>query len=168
MRNHLHSSPPLRKQHGFSMLEILITLVIIATALLGTASLQIHAIRINQSGQFRTQAVFLASDIAERMVANPTAAIAGNYAVAQTNTASTAADCAAGACDSATLAAWDISQWENSIITLGLPQASWEVTQMAAGNPSTYKIVINWTDRSSDKSTHGENFSYTATRTVSN
>lgn len=166
MRTLPHSSTTLLKQRGFSMLEILVTLVIIATALLGTASLQIHAIRINQSSQFRTQAVFLASDIAERMEANTAAAISGNYAVSQTNTASTAADCVASGCDSATLAAWDVSQWENSIITLGLPQASWEVTQTSTGNPSTYKIVINWTDRSSDKSTHGENFSYTATRTV--
>jgi type IV pilus assembly protein PilV len=168
MRTCLHSSTAQLKQRGFSMLEILITLVIIATALLGTAGLQINAIRMNQSSQFRTQAVFLASDIAERMEANKVAAIAGNYVVAQTSTPSTATDCSTGSCDSTTLAAWDISQWENAIITLGLPQASWEVTQTGTGDPSTYKIVINWTDRSSDKSTHGENFSYTATRTVNN
>ena len=168
MHTCIHSSTRLPKQRGFSMLEILITLVIIATALLGTASLQINAMRMNQSSQFRTQAVFMASDIAERMEANKTAAIAGNYAVSQTSTPSTATDCSTGSCDSPTLAAWDISQWENAIVSLGLPQASWAVTQTDTGNPSTYKIVINWTDRSSDKSTHSENFSYTATRTVAN
>lgn len=156
-------------QRGFSMLEILITLVIIATALLGTAGLQIYAMRMGQSGQFRTQAVFLASDIAERMEANKAAAVAGNYVVAATSTPSTAAtNCAANACDIATLANWDISQWENAIIALGLPQASWQITQTTAGNPSTYSIVISWTDRSSVKTSHGENFAYTATRTVSN
>lgn len=156
-------------QRGFSMLEILITLVIIATALLGTAGLQMYAMRMGKSGEFRTQAVFLASDIAERMEANKAAAVAGNYAVAATSTPSAAGmDCAAGLCDTATLASWDIGEWENAILAVGLPQASWQITQTTAGNPSTYSIVINWTDRSSTKTGSGENFSYTATRTVSN
>lgn len=161
--------PPNATQHGFSMLEILITLVIIAVALLGTAGLQVYAMRMGKSGEFRTQAVFLASDIAERMEANKTAAVAGNYAVALTNSPSVAsADCSAIPCDTASLAGWDISGWENAIIAVGLPQASWQITQTTAGNPSTYQIVINWTDRNSTKSGSGENFSYTATRIVSN
>lgn len=167
MRRNLRPFPSRATQHGFSMLEILITLVIIATALLGTAGLQVYAMRVNQSGQFRTQAVFLASDIAERMEANRTAAVAGNYAVAATSTASTAAtDCATAACSITTLAAWDISEWENAIVALGLPQAAWSITQTTAGNPSTYEIFIQWTDRSSQKSATGETFSYTAIRTV--
>ena len=169
MRSHSH--PPVSgvKQHGFSMLEILITLVIIATALLGTAGLQLYAMRMGKSGEFRTQAVFLASDIAERMEANKTAAVAGEYAVAAASSPSAAAvDCAAGACDTGVLASWDISEWGNAIINVGLPQASWQVTQTTAGNPSTYTIVISWSDRSSVKTGHGETFSYSATRTVSN
>lgn len=166
------------------MLEILITLVIVATALLGTAGLQVYAMRVGQSGQFRTQAVFLASDIAERMEANKAAAVAGSYAVAATDTPSiTAADCAANSCDSATLSSWDISQWENAIVDVGLPQANWQINQTTVGNPSTYEIVIGWTDRRTDTNygTYnaassvginaggtGERFSYTATRTVSN
>lgn len=156
-------------QRGFSMLEILITLVIIATALLGTAGLQMYAMRMGKSGEFRTQAVFLASDIAERMEANKAAAVAGNYAVAAASTPSAAGtDCSAGPCDTSALANWDISEWENAIIAVGLPQASWQITQTTAGNPSTYSIAINWTDRSSTTTGSGENFSYTATRTVSN
>ncbi len=169
MRSHSHLPVPGVKQHGFSMLEVLITLVIIATALLGTAGLQMYALRVGQSGQFRTQAVFLASDIAERMEANKTAAVAGNYAVAAASSPSAAAtDCATSACDIATLASWDISEWENAIIAVGLPQASWQIAQTTTGNPSTYTIVISWSDRSSVKTSHGETFSYTATRTVSN
>ncbi|TXT27358.1 MAG: type IV pilus assembly protein PilV [Gallionellaceae bacterium] len=155
-------------QRGFSMLEILITLVIVAIALLGTAGLQVYAMRMGHGGQLRTQAVFLASDIAERMEANKVAAVAGNYAVAAASSPSAAAaDCGAVPCSGAALAGYDISQWENSIANL-LPQARWQVTQLAAGNPSTYSIFIQWTDRSADKTSRGETFSYTATRTVSN
>lgn len=185
MRHKLHPAGfPSTKQHGFSMVEVLITLVIVATALFGTAGLQVYAMRMNQGGQFRTQAVFIASDIAERMEANKAAAVAGNYAVASTSTASVpAADCAQAVCDPANLANWDISQWETSIVNLSLPQASWQITQTTAGNPSTYDIIIRWTDRRADTTYAAYNatspvglnavgtsevFSYTATRTISN
>lgn len=168
MRGHSPLPVVSTSQHGFSMLEVLITLVIIATALLGTAGLQMYAMRMGQSGQFRTQAVFLASDISERMEANKAAAVAGNYALALTSVSSVAAtDCAATLCNSTQLASWDLSQWGASISNL-LPQATWQITQTTAGNPSTYSIVISWTDRSSDKASHGETFSHTATRTISN
>lgn len=156
------------KQRGSSMVEILVTLVIIATGLLGTAGLQVYAMRMNQSGQFRSQAIFLASDISERMEANRAAAVAGSYAVAAASTPSVAAtDCGAAACNATALASYDVSQWETTVSTL-LPQASWQITRTAAGNPSTYNIVITWVDRSTDKASHGETLSYTATRTVGN
>lgn len=170
-------------QRGFSMLEILITLVIIATALLGTAGLQMYAMRMGQSGQLRTQAVFLASDMAERMEANKSAATSGFYALTLTSTPGVAiADCGTLACNSASLALWDLSQWGTTIGSL-LPQSSWEITQTTTGNPSTYSIVIHWTDRRTDTNYAafnssnslginaagtGERFSYTATRTVKN
>jgi type IV pilus assembly protein PilV len=155
-------------QQGFSMLEVLITLVIIAIALLGTAGLQLFAMRMGQSSQFLTQAIFLVSDMAERIESNKNAACDGNYALASATVPSIAAtDCSAVECDGPTLASWDLSQWSNAIINLGLPQASWQITQTIAGNPSTYTIAIRWIDRSSVKSTTGESFSYTATRTIS-
>lgn len=150
------------------MLEILITLVIVAIALLGTAGLQLYAMRMNHGAQLRTQAIFLASDIAERMETNKAAAIAGNYAVAAASAPSAAAsDCGAAACNGTALAGYDISQWETSVASL-LPQAAWAITQTVAGNPSTYSIFIQWVDRSTDKTSHGETFSYTATRTIGN
>lgn len=157
-------------QHGFSMLEILITLVIIAVAMLGTAGLQLNALRLNKGSQFRTQAIFLASDMAERMEANKAAAVLGTYAIAATNAVSVAAtDCTAAACDSASLAAWDKSRWEASVSDL-LPQASWTISQTTAGNPSTYSIVIRWIDRSDVKTVTSGTIvdSYTATRTIGN
>jgi len=165
MRRNMHHTVSAIKQHGFSMLEILITLVIISTALLGTAGLQIYALRMGQDGQFRTQAVFLASDITERMEANKLAAVAGDYVVASASTPSASgSDCAANSCNATALASWDISQWENAIITAGLPQADWQIIQTTAGNPSSYSIIINWADRSASEVP----FRYTATRTISN
>jgi type IV pilus assembly protein PilV len=150
------------------MIEVLVTLVIVAVALLGTAGLQIYALKLNKSGEFRTQAVFAASDLLERMEANKTAAIAGSYAVSLTSTVTTGAtDCSAAACNATALAAYDVGLWETTLVSM-LPQSSWSVTQTAAGPPSDYSIVINWIDRSSDKTSSGESFSYTATRSINN
>ncbi len=168
---------------GFSMIEVLVTLLIISLALLGTAGMQAYAMRMNQGSQFRTQAVLLASDLAERMEANKVGAIAGSYVVARSSTPlvlSTA--CANAPCTSAGLAAYDLSLWQNAMAAT-LPQASWAVAQTVTGNPSTYTITIGWVDRKSDTTSAGyeealelgsnaagtgERFFYTATRTVFN
>lgn len=168
-------------QRGFSMIEVLVTLLIISLALLGTAGLQAYSMRLNQAGQFRSQAVFLVADLAERIEANKPAAVAANYVKGLSSTPGTLiTTCSVGLCDAAGLAAYDLSQWESTVATV-LPQSSWEVVQTVAGNPSTYTIRVSWVDRqadttnaASDASSNvganadgtGERFFYTATRTV--
>jgi type IV pilus assembly protein PilV len=151
------------------MIEILVTLFIIAAALLGTVGLQIYAMKMNQGGQFRSQAVFLSADIAERMEANKIAAVAGQYQVAAGAATVMTTDCAAAACDSNALAAFDLNQWQDAITAL-LPQGSWEIQLTAAGNPATYTIVVSWVDRRTGTqyatAGTGETFSYTTTKTV--
>ena len=170
-------------QRGFSMIEVLVTLLVISLALLGTAGLQAYSMRLNQGGQFRTQAVFLVADLAERIEANKPGAVAGSYAQAlktAPNPLNTV--CSAAACGQGALAAFDLVQWENAVWAT-LPQASWTVAQTVVGNPSTYTITVSWVDRRTDTSYAafdatssvgsdaggtGERFSYTATRTVFN
>jgi type IV pilus assembly protein PilV len=156
-------------QRGVSLIEILVTLMIVALAMLGAVGLQAHALRLNQGGQFRSQAVFLAGDLAERIEANKAAAVAGSYEVADTSAAppsSTA--CTAGACSEDQLADYDLALWQNAVYS-ALPQASWLVERTTTGNPSVYKITIRWVDRGSN-TTYGSGFdntfSYVATRTV--
>lgn len=156
---------------GFSMIEVLVTLLIISLALLGTAGLQGYAMRLNQGGQFRTQAVFLAADLAERMEANKPGVVAGSYNLGLSNAANVLSTaCTDAACTQSPLAAYDLSQWQNAIFAT-LPQSSWQVAN-AAGNPTTVTITINWVDRRTDSQYStvgtGETFSYTATRTIFN
>ncbi len=178
----LNRPPACKTQGGFSMIEVLVTLLIISLALLGTAGLQAFSMRLNQGGQFRTQAVFMAADLAERIEANKPCAVAGNYVMALSSTANTADNtCSNRQCVTpAELAAYDLSQWER-LVAASLPRASWAVAQTGSGNPSTYTITIGWVDRrndvtnaafdstvqtGSDVSGTGERFFYTATRTV--
>lgn len=181
MHPHTTFFTPPTKQLGFSMIEIMVTIAIIATSLLGTAGLQAYAMRVNQGAQLRSQAVFLASDIAERMEANKAGATTGvGYDLDEVTSAPASVDtCYSSTCSASNLAAYDLNQWSNSIDTL-LPQAiAWEICKDAnldgtcdststATNPINYLIRISWTDRRYDRNNTDVTFSYKTTRTISN
>ena len=69
------------RQAGFSLLEVLVAMVILALGLLGVAGLQAVSMRNAHSGYLRSQATILAYDMVERMRANATLARAGSYNV---------------------------------------------------------------------------------------
>ena len=70
-----------KASQGFSLIEVAVTMVIVALALLGTAGLQIFAMKTNQAGKTRTVAIALSADIAERILSNKASAITGAYVV---------------------------------------------------------------------------------------
>jgi len=55
---------------GFSMIEVLITIIVLAFGLLGFALLQTMNVRFVQSSNYRTQATNLAYDLLDQMRAN--------------------------------------------------------------------------------------------------
>ena len=160
---------------GFSLLEILVTLLIVTFGLLGAAGLQMRALHTGQGNQFRTQAILLTSDLGERMEANKAQAFADGYLIAKTSTAVAPADACYphGCTDAAALAQADISNWENAIVnsTPPLPNPSWSVVRAPDSNGNhVYTITINWIDRRTDATYSdnnvGELVSYTATKTL--
>lgn len=157
------------------MLEVLVSLVLIAVALLGMLGLQINALKLSKGATFRTQAVLLSDEIAERIESNKIGATAGNYVVATVSSTPVVAgtNCVSTACDSTQLAVFDLAVWQVRIAA-ALPGSSWQITNPVAGNPSTYSIVVTWQDRRDNASrttyaTAGtsETFSLTTIKVVS-
>lgn len=62
-------------QRGVSLIEVLVTMLVISIGLLGMAKLQITSVQSSYSAQLRSQATWLANDLLDRMRANPS----GNY-----------------------------------------------------------------------------------------
>lgn len=58
------------KQHGFSLVEILVTLVIVMIGLLGLAGVQVRAHQAELESYQRAQALVLVADMADRISAN--------------------------------------------------------------------------------------------------
>tara|TARA_R110001583_G_scaffold173287_1_gene327195 strand:- start:40849 stop:41307 length:459 start_codon:yes stop_codon:yes gene_type:complete len=127
------------KQSGFTLLEVLITLVILAIGLLGLAGMQATGLKNNHSAYMRSQATQFAYDIADRMRAN-TIAIA-SYITSDPSTASAQASCMAAGCTPAQMAGNDLFEW-NSALTSTLPLAEATIS-VATG---VYTITINWDD----------------------
>jgi type IV pilus assembly protein PilV len=102
------------KQQGFTLVEILVTIVIFAFGMLGVAGLQLVSLTGMDTAQFRSVATLKASDMAERIRANSGASYVG--------VTGNVADCRASyynkvvgtptACVANTLAADEIADWE--------------------------------------------------------
>lgn len=77
---HTHKLPVnKRTQQGTSLLEVMISVLIMAVGLLGIAAMQATALRNSQGSTERSQAVILSYSIVDAMRANRVAAIAGEY-----------------------------------------------------------------------------------------
>ena len=79
--------PAVGRTSGFTIVEVLVSLVILSIGLLGIAKLVLYSAHSNDSAYLRSQATQLAYEILDNMRANPTAAAAGNYNTALTTAA---------------------------------------------------------------------------------
>ena len=139
---------PIKSNAGVSLLEVLITMFVMAIALLGSAQLQAYSLKVNQGSQFRAEAVILGTDLLERIEANNVAAIAGTYA-ATLPSGGSVASCASSGCTAAGMAAYDLNQIQQAMARQ-LPEATATVT-FTANSPLagqyTYTVQINWKER---------------------
>jgi len=101
-----------RKQNnsGFSLLEILISLVVLSIGVMGLGGLQIAALKGSNESHFRNEASLLMMDLADRMRANLDAVGAGQYESANAAICGTppAKLCHQTACSSAEMATYDL------------------------------------------------------------
>ena len=134
-------------QRGFTLIEVLVTMIILSVGLIGMAGLQATGLKSNNRALHRTQASFLAYDIIERMRAN--AGSINQYAISLGSTPASVTECAAvgAAWDSTALAYYDVAFWQCSVNSACtdfangyLPNGKGSIT--IAGN--TAEVKIQW------------------------
>jgi len=157
----------LSSARGFTLLEVLIAIVVFSFGMLGMAGLLVISVRVNQSAYLRTQAIFLAQSIADRMRANSSWALwtnlyNGSWSAAQTGGAA----CQSSSCTFGAIATRDIAVWTAQIARF-LPNASESIacapSAGASANvpSSSYQmlppfgglctVTINWSEAPLDK-----------------
>jgi type IV pilus assembly protein PilV len=139
----------LRSQRGASLLEVLVAILILSFGMLSMAGLHSVAFKYGKMSQFRGVATQYASDLADRMRANPVAAREGDYVFteAYSSTPATVDLPACGtdtACSSVQMAARDIGE-VRLMIQSGLPGGGLYVTQDAA-QENVYTVWVMWLD----------------------
>ncbi|MDM3871261.1 type IV pilus modification protein PilV [Porticoccus sp. W117] len=127
--------------YGATMIEVLISLFVLAIGLLGVLGMQAEGTQANQRGLFSTQAAFLAQNMADRIRTNPT----GDYNNTDTEDGyAVGTDCAAANCGIAALRDFDRAEWETDL-EAQLPDARGVVN---FADPM-YTITVIWSERSS-------------------
>ncbi|MFK7733240.1 MAG: type IV pilus modification protein PilV [Pseudomonadales bacterium] len=130
------------KESGFTLIEILVSLIILAVGFLGMAALQSSSMQGTASTYFRTQADMLANDLSERIRANRTGSEAGAYAYG--GGGATSASCgSADSCNSASMAEADISEWSDWVEN-SLPSGDATVTELGQ---NFWAIQVMWDER---------------------
>jgi type IV pilus assembly protein PilV len=119
----------IRQARGFTLVEGLIALLVLSIGLLGIAALYVETLQSGRAAQFRTQAVSIAADLADRIRANRVPADA--YTGVGLNARASA----------------DLNEW-NALVAAQLPEGDGEVRFVAgtATTPASYTIRVSWTE----------------------
>ena len=127
-------------QRGFGLIEALVALVVVSVGMIGIAVLYGQGLGASRTALYRTQAVILASDMADRIRLNRRAGNAYQAGGAGTNR-----NCAppgGATCTPTQMADNDLWAW-NAQIDLLLPGAD-GVVSYAAASPPSYTVSITW------------------------
>ncbi|CAG0995144.1 hypothetical protein BURK2_02625 [Burkholderiales bacterium] len=131
------------RQSGFSLLEALVSIVILSIGLLGVAALQTVGLRANSSAAYRSQAAWLATQMLEEARSQRPAVIAGNGSVIG---ATASVPCASAAVT-------PINRWR-ARIACALPEGQGGLDYNAITQRLTVTVV--WNDsRGTDNATTG-------------
>lgn len=134
---------------GFSLVEVLVALVVLSVGMLGIAALYVESLRSGNTAQLRTQAVALASDMADRIRANRQGGVSYTKAFTDVGALNVACNPGGAGCVPAVMAGHDISQW-NTAVTGQLAGAQCSIGVDTTTIPNTYTITIQWSEPGQD------------------
>lgn len=143
---------------GFTLIEVLVALFVLAVGMLALAALQGRSLRDSTTAQLRGTALMLAYDISDRMRANPTGVTTNAYARSSTSAitapsapstrcTTTANTFATSACTPAQMALEDIYQWLSALGDgrNGLPDPRATIIKDTTNaNDTVWTITIYW------------------------
>jgi len=139
---------------GYTLIEILVSVLVLAIGLLGLAQLQLFSIQNTHSSHLRSVATSLAYDMADRVRANPAAFQTGGY-----NNPAAVQDgsCLAAGCAPGAMAGHDAYEWQfdvgqqlpsgAGVICLdGTPNDGTPAAPACDGGGQIYAIKVWWAD----------------------
>lgn len=149
----MHAMHTTRSSNGFTLVEVLVTLLVLSIGLLGIESLLLASSRANDSAYLRTQATALAYSILDSMRANRQAAVNHAYDVTTSALANPGVTCDnASPCAGTSMAQYDLWHWKNAVTTGLGPSGVGTITTANVADPVTgatdvtATITVQWDD----------------------
>lgn len=134
------------RQSGVTMIEILITILVLAIGLTGVMTMEAVAIKTNHQAYLRTQAILQAQEMADRMHANLQGVSDGDYIMSTAPTTPTT-NCLSAACTTTEMATFDKWEWDQGNKKL-LPDSTATITYDSVAE--THSITVNWKEEGND------------------
>jgi type IV pilus assembly protein PilV len=145
------------------MMEVLVSILILAFGLLGLAGMQMKVHTAQMESYQRAQAVVLLSDMVERMHANRTAVVNDSYVLLTTGNSPLGTDNTAQPawpCTGLSVAARDQCEWHHALLGVAEKSAATNVGAMIGArgciekiqqwtpapscNPGMYRVTVTW------------------------
>jgi type IV pilus assembly protein PilV len=107
-----------RRMAGFNLVEMMVSLSVLALGLLGMASLTSNSLRVGQTAHVYSQSMFLAQELAEKALANRANKQLYVLNFGEKGDANLEEDrCIKQACSGAEMARWDVKVWRRQVGT---------------------------------------------------
>ncbi len=138
------------RHRGFTLLEVLIAMLVLAIGLLGIAAMQLRGLQYSHDAYIRSQISVLASDIADRIRLNK--ANASDYEVTHTVTVTRPTGCT----NATATANNDLTCWHAQVYDALPPDSKADISADAAG---MFTVTLSWRDK--NDTNNFRNISYT-------
>jgi type IV pilus assembly protein PilV len=143
-----------RTQGGHGLIEAMISIFVVSIGFLGFAGLQVNGLAAANDSFFRSKAIYLSYQMADRVRANLPGVRAGSYnSLSGTGTSPA---CVSTSCTAAQLAQNDYYEWSTEVSTV-LPSGQGKICLTSApagcdGVGGLYAITLSWTEKGTQHS----------------
>jgi type IV pilus assembly protein PilV len=142
----------LSRSAGFTLLEVMVSLLVFSAGMLGIVGLMVVSIKSNSSSYIKQQATQAAYDYVDRARSNTVSAQAGAYNLNNLTNATPilpstpTTDCSLTTCTAAQIATYDQWYWLTKEVG-ALPNGCASVTTAVVGNNTQLVVTVQYDDR---------------------
>jgi len=138
-----------RTQTGSGLIEAMISIFVVSIGFLGFAGVQVNGLAAANDSLFRTKAIYLSYQMADRVRANLPGAQAGSYN--SLSGTGSGPGCIATGCTAAQMAQNDFYEWSTEVAAV-LPTGQGTICKTATetacdGAGSNYAVTLTWSEK---------------------